>query len=217
MPTKKPDDFATLERVRAELEAKLEELSTVEGAPLPIEEARVQLRAWIESEGKQFDAAVSYFARSGFAGPFQLLSLGDGTQGRVAPAPQPSELRYGGLQGGDADLTVSSRQRFLERAGIRSAASDLSALLCALMPDRVEQLLADRLERHLRELPLVLPAEEREARLVTLRAEVLEREVEEERIVRRLEERGVEVNRRPEARPDVVLALDLGRVTARAA
>ena len=179
------DDFTKLERIRSELAAKREALEEVERAPIPIEEARAQVRTWIRGSAEQLDVpSLGDFARDGFTGPLVLAHLAD-----------------------------RSDNRALERVGfVRSAADDLTALFCAVAGEELERVICDRLEKVLAEVSLVLPADERTAKLATLRGEIHGLEVEEERIVRSLEDRGVEIARRTGVRPEIVLALDLDRV-----
>ena len=183
--TTKNDDITKLERIRAELVTKSEELAEVQNSVLPLAEASLQLRGWIDREAEAFDGPpVSYFARPDFHGPLNLVFLADGSEN---PA--------------------------LEQRGFtRSAGDNLGSLLCALMPDAVESLLVKRLEVAIAEAPLTLTAAERTARIVALNGEIHGFEIKEERILRAIEDRGAEVARRPNSRPEVVLAVDLALV-----
>ncbi len=179
------DDLTKLERTRDAIKAKCKAIEEVARAPIPIEEARAQVRTWIQGSAEQFDVPlIGCFAQDGFTGPMVLAHLGD-----------------------------RSNNLALERVGLsRSPADDLTAVLCAVAGEEIERVICDHLERHLAEVPLVLPAAERTARLATLRGEVHVLEISEEAIVRSIEDRGVEIARRSDARPEVVLAVDLDRV-----
>ena len=81
------------------------------------------------------------------------------------------------------------------------------ATLAALIPDQLERVLVEHLERGAGDRPRV-PAQERATRLEALAAELRELEIDEERIVRELAAEGVDVIRRADVvNLDVVLDL----------
>lgn len=82
----------------------------------------------------------------------------------------------------------------------------LEALVCALWPDRVRELLLERAAKHLGERP-TLTAEERAAKLGELERRRIELEREEERLIRQAEAEGRDIPRRGDADPAVVLGL----------
>ena len=130
----KNDDFTKLEHARAGIQERREAIEEVERAPIPFEAARAQVRTWIQRSAEQLDVpGIGYFSKGGFSGPLVLAHFND--------------------RGGN---------RALERVGmIRSAADDLTSVLCAVAGEEIERVFCDRLEKTIKAAPLVLNSAER--------------------------------------------------------
>ena len=79
---------------------------------------------------------------------------------------------------------------------------------CKLVPAAVEEMLIAKIDQHLEQHTPGLPSAERPARLEQLHQETRAIEREEEKMIRAAEDDGVEILRRSDADPLIVLGLD---------
>jgi hypothetical protein len=91
-----------------------------------------------------------------------------------------------------------------------TAGADISAinLLCAIAPDQVRGWLTGALHEHYRTLPASMSAEQRQAELARLDAEIAEVERQEVQLCWSLLDAGIEFEWRPDVRVELVLGLD---------
>ena len=76
------------------------------------------------------------------------------------------------------------------------------------MPEAIEEMLTKKIDEHLNEHAPRLPSAERPARLEQIQRDIRELELEEEAVIRAAEDDGIEILRRADADPLVVLGLD---------
>jgi len=99
------------------------------------------------------------------------------------------------------------------RGGQRSVAeADLGPLLCALFGDELKQRLASVIEAS--GVKTGLPLAERPAMLAKVASELDQLELEEERLIVEAETAGMFILRRDDARPEIILSLDLKEIAA---
>lgn len=103
---------------------------------------------------------------------------------------------------------ASGGEGFTLAFGWRDTTADAQAeaMLCALVPEAVRTTLREQAEKHIGEHGEGLPLAERAKRIAELDAERDALELEEEALVRTLERQGLDIDRRGEARPEIVLA-----------
>ncbi len=82
----------------------------------------------------------------------------------------------------------------------------IPTILASVSPDALRQWLRRIVEEHAKGQPVGLPRAKRAARLAELDHAIEALEVREEQLIREGEQRGLEVGRRGDARPEVVLA-----------
>ena len=86
--------------------------------------------------------------------------------------------------------------------------SVLQGLLCRLIPKEIETMMMSAVDTHLSEHAAGLPSAERPARLAELDAKILKHGQREEKLIREAETSGLEIVRRADADPLVVLGID---------
>ncbi|RKQ73487.1 hypothetical protein [Oceanibaculum indicum] len=84
----------------------------------------------------------------------------------------------------------------------------LPLALCALVPERIKAAMMGDARAALDVAPMQLTAPERHEKLQQLRSDLFAMEVDEERMICDAEEAGLDVDRRPDADPRAVLAVD---------
>jgi hypothetical protein len=160
----------SLDELRALIRTTQAELTGLESAPVPVEEAEAQLAAALAHLASLFipDAVLQQFTRT--------------------PAPGVPTLE---LLLGDPEHDVMQCH-----AALAFAFGDL--LLAAWRP-RLQALYADPALR-----AAAVPTAERPARREALRQTLDELELAEERAICEAEARGQQIDRRPDARPEVI-------------
>lgn len=102
-----------------------------------------------------------------------------------------------------APFTVKGSAAVSAAPGAAPFALDMSGLVVALLgAERIKALLTELCD----EIPEAPDAKQRDVRLRKVEADLYALELEEEALVCRLEDEGVNVTRRPDARPEIVLA-----------
>ena len=108
---------------------------------------------------------------------------------------------------------VGSTYGFLLRPGTSPADLDLvpngqvASAFCSFLPDLVREKLIAEVDRNLAERPSGLPTEERPAALAEIDAAIRKLGVEEEQIITEAEAAGIELDRREDADPAIVLGV----------
>ncbi|MCG5509634.1 hypothetical protein [Ectothiorhodospira lacustris] len=165
---------ADLEKVRAEIARVEGEIDRVEHAPLSRAEAETRIDAWVDAQASRADLDAYAFTEPG----------------GLPDHMRPFRANVRSFLGGDNDLYAS-------------ADLDLSALFCALAPERVKELLKARLPA---DSEAGAPMADRPAIIAKLRDKRRALEIREEEICDSIFElTGTE----PARRPDVDLALIL--------
>lgn len=169
-----------LDSIRTEIASVREELVWLDTSPLPLPEAETRIVTWVDAQARKMG---------------DRLSLG-------------SAIRSEGNLGDAELLTVHARGRadiYSERDALVNASADLAPIICWLFPAAVKE----RLRAELSGLDYEPgpPAEERPSMKARLQDELHRLELIEESLVLELEAAGVEVFRREDADPAVILEL----------
>ena len=167
--------FAKVSAVRKRIAEIKGELSDLQRAPLPAEEAKQRVRDWLANQ--QSDKGLAHHLFAWATSP-----------DRTHDGPRGFEAWQIGGDHPPMDLM-----------------RELMRMLAVLAPDQIEQSAAAEIDRRLADGEPGLPKAERPARRAELERELFDLEVKEEAEIEKLEASGYLVHRRPEARPDIIL------------
>ena len=165
-------------KARTRRMALLGERREIEGAPLPADEAERHVGAYVERLARRWQREV----------PLHLFTApaDDTRRGQLFDSAVP--LRFASVAGGAVDL------------------APVAHMLAAVAPELLRGALLEAVGRSYGKSPPGLPAAERAAALAEIDRELREVELGEERLIRALEAEGLEIDRRADANPALVLA-----------
>lgn len=179
---------ATVEAIRLEIINARTALFSIERAPLPRKEQEALIEAWVDRQLAKGQPRVTVSN-----GEVRLTFDG-------VPFTAPLNVGLGAI----ADVNGMSHQGLIA-IGMWMAGVDRDTLVQRLT-DMLPEPKGDTLSR-----------DERDAQIAESRARILQLERDEEHAVTRYAEDGIHILRRPDASPEAVLGLDIGRKVRAAA